>query len=657
MNESHKVFKSQKVLIIAILLIGLIFPFAYRIVKYYSDYDFTIESYIMDVTVSEEGDLHVVERITNKYKEQNTVFYKNLVYGKNNTFSKSEDVSMLDKSSLSLRVESNNETVFDSKTDVNTQSHFIAFSGDRDERGMLIGCEDNQDDCEMIFYYNKNGIDRETTFIYEYSIIGAVTSYGDVSELNWKFLGEQPMKVNNIEVNVHFPDVEFDKDFYKAYGYGNSVGDFEYTSNNTLKIEVPDILKGEFVEMRILLPNEMFPGIRSQNKVNTLQYDLFIDASEEALAYSKRLVTIQTISYISVLILLLMFAAAAYYAYSRYGKKHKSDFYGEYYRELPAEYGPALLGNLYRFGKITDNDLAATLLDLIRRKYLILDDNNEGVNAKEPNFIIKLNKDRKTDDLEDHEEYLIKWFINEIGNGTQVELKELKEYVKEEHQANKYRISNTTWNMKVKQEASKQDFFDLETIKVRPKLAMFSTLGFLFAVIFFVVYLLYKIDSTIIVLSMTLATTVAYLVYVNTLTRRSIKGNEDYVRWVAFKKFLEDFSTFKDYPVPSLVIWEHYLVYATSFGIADKVMDQLKLKFSESDFTNANLTYGRYFSNNFFINMYFINSLSRLRVNAVTTIAAAKSARVAKSGGGRIGGGGFGGGSSFGGGGGSFGGR
>ena len=156
---------------------------------------------------------------------------------------------------------------------------------------------------------------------------------------------------------------------------------------------------------------------------------------------------------------------------------------------------------------------------------------------------------------------------------------------------------------------------------------------------------------------MTLATTVAYLVYVNTLTRRSIKGNEDYVRWVAFKKFLEDFSTFKDYPVPSLVIWEHYLVYATSFGIADKVMDQLKLKFSESDFTNANLTYGRYFSNNFFINMYFINSLSRLRVNAVTTIASAKSARVAKSGGGRIGGGGFGGGSSFGGGGGSFGGR
>ena len=280
MNESHKVFKSQKVLIIAILLIGLIFPFAYRFVKYYSDYDFTIESYIMDVTVSEEGDLHVVERITNKYKEQNTVFYKNLVYGKNNTFSKSEDVSMLDKSSLSLRVESNNETVFDSKTDVNTQSHFIAFSGDRDERGMLIGCEDNQDDCEMIFYYNKNGIDRETTFIYEYSIIGAVTSYGDVSELNWKFLGEQPMKVKNIEVNVHFPDVEFDKDFYKAYGYGNSVGDFEYTSNNTLKIEVPDILK-RFVEMKSSLMR--CSGIGQIG----LTFNVILSASEHC--HSKRL--------------------------------------------------------------------------------------------------------------------------------------------------------------------------------------------------------------------------------------------------------------------------------------------------------------------------------------------------------------------------------
>ena len=49
---------------------------------------------------------------------------------------------------------------------------------------------------------------------------------------------------------------------------------------------------------------------------------------------------------------------------------------------------------------------------------------------------------------------------------------------------------------------------------------------------------------------------------------------------MALKKFLEEFSTFEDYPVPSLIIWEHYLVYATSFGIADKVSEQLKLKFN-----------------------------------------------------------------------------
>ena len=40
------------------------------------------------------------------------------------------------------------------------------------------------------------------------------------------------------------------------------------------------------------------------------------------------------------------------------------------------------MGYMYRFGEIEDNDLAATILDLIRRKYLILDTNNANVNDK-----------------------------------------------------------------------------------------------------------------------------------------------------------------------------------------------------------------------------------------------------------------------------------
>ncbi len=145
---------------------------------------------------------------------------------------------------------------------------------------------------------------------------------------------------------------------------------------------------------------------------------------------------------------------------------------------------------------------------------------------------------------------------------------------------------------------------------------------------------------------------IVYGIYLLTIKRRTKYGNEEYAKWKAFKNFLENFSDFSDYPMPSIVIWEKYLVYATSFKIADKVMKQLKVKLPEISDAQGNdqLTfmsgyfYGRY--NSFVFVDAIRNSYRDAKVNAMSTIAA----HHASSGGGR--GGGFSGGSSFGGGGG-----
>ena len=42
-----------------------------------------------------------------------------------------------------------------------------------------------------------------------------------------------------------------------------------------------------------------------------------------------------------------------------------------------------------------------------------------------------------------------------------------------------------------------------------------------------------------------------------------------------------DFSLLDEKEVPSIVVWEKYLVFATAFGIADKVLKQLKLVYPE----------------------------------------------------------------------------
>ncbi len=68
------------------------------------------------------------------------------------------------------------------------------------------------------------------------------------------------------------------------------------------------------------------------------------------------------------------------------------------------------------------------------------------------------------------------------------------------------------------------------------------------------------------------------------------KGITHKAMWNAFSKFLDDFSKMKDCTVQSLVLWEHYLVYAVALGKAKKVIEQLKVKYPrELAETNINL--------------------------------------------------------------------
>lgn len=74
--------------------------------------------------------------------------------------------------------------------------------------------------------------------------------------------------------------------------------------------------------------------------------------------------------------------------------------------------------------------------------------------------------------------------------------------------------------------------------------------------------------------------------------RRSVTGQEDYVRWKAFKRFLQDFSEMERHEIPSLIIWEHYLVYAVTLGVAQEVIKQLDIVFPSMQDGDYQFGYG-----------------------------------------------------------------
>ena len=67
------------------------------------------------------------------------------------------------------------------------------------------------------------------------------------------------------------------------------------------------------------------------------------------------------------------------------------------------------------------------------------------------------------------------------------------------------------------------------------------------------------------------------------------EGVDEQDKWKAFKKYMEDFSLLKEKDVPDIAIWEKYLVYATAFGISEKVIKELKIVYPDFDNYDYNI--------------------------------------------------------------------
>ena len=129
------------------------------------------------------------------------------------------------------------------------------------------------------------------------------------------------------------------------------------------------------------------------------------------------------------------------------------------------------------------------------------------------------------------------------------------------------------------------------------------------------------------------------------------KGLEEKAKWLGLKKYMEDFSLLNEREVPDLKLWEKYLVFATAFGIADKVLKQLKIKYPELqnmdgyDYAYMHILYHGSLNNSFLNTLN--TSVNRVYMGGMS----AEAARSGYDGSNFSSGGGFGGGFSGGGGG------
>lgn len=61
------------------------------------------------------------------------------------------------------------------------------------------------------------------------------------------------------------------------------------------------------------------------------------------------------------------------------------------------------------------------------------------------------------------------------------------------------------------------------------------------------------------------------------------KGKEEYKKACGLKKYIKNYSLIKDKEIDSIALWDEYLIYATAFGIPNKVTDKFSVKLIDID--------------------------------------------------------------------------
>jgi uncharacterized membrane protein len=651
--------KAFKLMILPILITAALYLIVLAIMSIGSS-KIEINSYEADIVFNEQGDMTVTESFHMTYNDYYRVRFRDIDYIKfynDYPFEHAlENHADFDSTQSYMQVYKNGENV----------SHQVDFGyswlNDRDELGGFVRCEPARYGCASMFVdtHSIGGLEGDITFEYHYVIEGVATRYSDISEINWNLFEYMESGIKEGQVNITLPEKGLTLDNFFIFPHGIDSINAEYLSDHKALITFNDSDKDDFLEFRLLVPNRLFPDMRDQhidinnplNKNMILNYEQDLDVNQ-----SKGEIQFILSWVFSILSGLILYGASTYF-YHKFFKPYPSDFKETYLREVPYDMTPAEMSYIFFGGKTSDEDVTATLLDLIRKKYIKIVYDPANLSEFNPNFKLELIKRPKKNELKSHETHLIKWFFDTIGKDNEVSFKTIEQYpLKSYSNSMRFKHDAESFTARVKQSFKEYPFMILTRER---NIAKSATILNIFIFLYIAIYAGIYGFNIFYQFVLLLLFSVFYIVEQSSYIKRKKPIQEQCVRWEAFRRFLLEFGTFDDDPITNVVIWEHYLVYATSFKIADLVMKQLQINLEKHTLNEDGQTFlfthhnrrGQLYHpiNNFRYTYRHVKTSATHKIREHNREIQMQRARSSSRSGGRFGG--FGGGSSFGGGGG-----
>ena len=486
------------------------------------------------------------------------------------------------------------------------------------------------DDLYRIKLYSKNHNNRRT-FKFVYKLPEAITVYDDVAQFNRKMVGQEWQQgINYITAKVIIPvSASYDNSNILVFGHGPLTGEVD-KEGNTVIYKLNNYYPGDFLEAHILMEPEIFSEYNKSKIVHKDMKQKLLDMeakfADEANAERDKAIRQQEMINkvfekpgLIFGVLSSIWGALMYYIHVIFKRKNKvKNSVGKYLRELPDNSSPALVGG-FMTNSINDNEILATIVDLVRRKVLTLENSDK-------NSIIILTGN--TENLSAQEKAIVDIYINDFGDGKSLDLKSFGFFQKVPMSvARKFE----KWRAMVQSEMNRKNLTYQGLGCLGVIFFAFFPMIFTFAGLVIGMITGNKMFLLIVVMGIILFVSGAKARY----PRKELAEAKD--KWQAFKNFLSDYSQLEEAKITSVHLWEQYFVYAVALGVSDKVVKAYKKALDMgviNDVQGVNsLAYSPIF------NPMFSRSFSNLngmvsRTNSGASSAIASSRRSSSSGGG-----------------------
>ncbi len=586
--KNNKIFKKYIFPLLIVLIISFISLFIFVVGSVEENRYQYLNNIEYNVKINDDGSMRVTE-IWDIYTSNTTTLFK--TFDKSDKYGEITNVSVKDL---------DNDIIF---SDYETWVYYAP-------ENYYYADDNKEGDFEIGWGLGENSKKRK--FQVSYTVTDVMSQYSDCQEFYWQFLGKGKNSVpaDKVKGTITLPKEVSNLENLKIWAHGEVNGNINKVDNKTVEFTIDKLSPKAMIEVRLVTKENIAENIsilktKYFNYYNAIlkEEKAWSDETNQEITENRLMIKILIgIELLIILIIVIKIILLINKSKQKGIEKHNLKYYRDFPRENESTPSEALYMTKYDKKRIEAslvqrNAIASTILDLCLKKKIELSINEKDTMVK----IISGPEGLKSDELEVYE------LLKKAGNKDEIfKIEELNKYAKKkyyQYSSSINKIINSTrenlYNLKLIDKANEKTYLKGESAQTKYSFLKYSyifvVVTHLLAIIipFFkrrviyntgfgfttnLTYFLIAILPLVLIKLYYLKKQEKILGNIAVLTQQ---GNDEKEQWIGLKNYLKDYSLLKEKDIPDLVLWEKYLVYATAFGISEKVIESMKATYPE----------------------------------------------------------------------------